>query len=82
MDLTQLPFTAGDYRCAAEAIRDAVNRLAAFDNTAKIIAQNTIAQLIKHQDGKITCHEVAAIAAAIANTIQGQTYGETLLRAG
>jgi hypothetical protein len=81
MDLTQLPFTPGDYRCADEAVRDAVNRLAAFDDTAKIIAQNTITQLIMHQDGDINCYEVTAIASAIANAIQGQTYGQTLLPA-
>lgn len=81
MDLTQLPFTPGDYRCAGDAVRDAVNRLGAFDDTAKIVAQNTITQLIANQDGKINCYEVAAIASAIANAIQGQTYGQTLFPA-
>jgi len=71
-------FKAGDYLYAGQAHDDATARLAAFDDTAKIVAKNAIDELIRLQNGTITCNQVAVIASAIANTLQGNTYGETL----
>ena len=72
------PFRAGDYLYAGQAHDDAIARLAAFDDTAKIVARNSVTELIDLQNGTITCHQVAVIASAIANALQGNTYGETL----
>ncbi|MDD4865641.1 MAG: hypothetical protein PHQ28_00430 [Mycobacterium sp.] len=73
------PFiVGGDYRSAAEAWSDAVNRLAAFDDTSKVVAKNSVIELLTLQDGHISCHEVAVIAATVANAVRGQTYGEVL----
>lgn len=72
-----VPFKAGDYLYAGEAIDDATGRLDAFDDTAKIVARNAIVELIDLQRGTITCHQVAVISSAIANALQGNTYGET-----
>lgn len=72
------PFKAGDYLSAGEAWQDAISRLAAFDDTAKIVAQNAVIELIDLQNGTITCHQVTVIVSAIANALQGNTYGEVL----
>ncbi|XTP38585.1 hypothetical protein ACORG1_34630 (plasmid) [Mycobacterium sp. TJFP1] len=74
--LTQ--FRAGDYLYAGQAHEDAFSRLDAFDDTAKVVARNSINELIDLQNGKITCHQVAVIAGAIANALSANTYGETL----
>ena len=71
-------FKAGDYLYAGQAYDDAIARLAAFDDTAKIVARNAVTELIDLQGGTITCNQVAVIASAIANTLQRNTYGETL----
>ena len=71
-------FKPGDYRSAEEAWRDAANRLANFDDTAKIVAKNGVIELLTEQDGVITCNQVAVIARTVANALQGETYGETL----
>ncbi|CQD02079.1 hypothetical protein H7I87_07920 [Mycobacterium timonense] len=75
---TTISFKAGDYLHAGQAIEDATTRLDAFDDTAKIVARNAIIELIKLQGGTITCHQVAVISSAIANALQGNTYGEQL----
>lgn len=72
------PFRAGDYLTAGQAHDDAIARLNAFDDTAKIVARNSVNELIDLQNGTITCHQVATIASAIANALTGTTYGETL----
>lgn len=72
------PFLAGDYLTAGQAHDDAIARLDAFDDTAKVVARNSVNELIDLQNGTITCHQVAAIASAIANALTGTTYGETL----
>jgi len=74
----QSPFRAGDYLYAGEAHDDAIARLDAFDDTAKVVARNSVNELIDLQNGVITCHQVAVIASAIANALNGTTYGETL----
>lgn len=71
-------FKAGDYLSAGQACQDAVDRLDAFDDVAKIVARNAVVELINLQDGTINCHQVAVIASAIANVLQGNTYGEAL----
>ncbi|BBN50889.1 hypothetical protein [Mycobacterium avium] len=71
-------FKAGDYLHAGQAIEDATTRLDAFDDTAKTVARNAIIELIDLQGGAITCHQVAVISSAIANALQGNTYGEQL----
>lgn len=71
-------FRAGDYLYAGQAHDDAIARLDAFDDTAKIVARNAVTELIELQGGTITCHQVSVIASAIANALQGNTYGETL----
>lgn len=71
-------FRAGDYLYAGQAHDDAFARLDAFDDTAKVVARNSINELIDLQNGKITCHQVAVIAGAIANALSDNTYGETL----
>lgn len=71
-------FKAGDYLNAGQAIEDATSRLDAFDDTAKIVARNSVIELIELQGGTITCHQVAVISTAIANALRGNTYGETL----
>lgn len=71
-------FKAGDYLYAGQAHDDAIARLDAFDDTAKIVARNAINELIDLQRGTITCHQVAVISSAIANALQGNTYGEHL----
>jgi hypothetical protein len=73
-----VPFRTGDYLSAGEAWQDAVARLEAFDDTAKIVAKNAVIELINLQNGTVTCHQVAVIASAIANALRGQTYGEVL----
>ncbi|MGJ6127431.1 hypothetical protein QN239_33160 [Mycolicibacterium sp. Y3] len=75
---TSVPFKAGDYLYAGQAIDDATGRLDQFDDTAKIVAHNAIIELIDLEGGTITCHQVAVISSAIANALQGNTYGETL----
>jgi len=72
------PFRAGDYLTAGQAHDDAIARLDAFDDTTKVVARNSVNELIDLQNGTITCHQVAAIASAIANALTGTTYGETL----
>lgn len=71
-------FRAGDYLTAGQAHEDAIGRLDAFNDTAKIVACNAVTELIELQHGTITCNQVAVIASAIANTLQGNTYGATL----
>ncbi len=71
-------FKAGDYLYAGQAHDDAMARLAAFDDTAKIVARNAVTELIDLQGGTITCNQVAVIASAIANALQRNTYGQTL----
>lgn len=73
-----VPFKAGDYLTAGEACQDVVSRLEAFDETAKVVARNAVVELINLQNGTINCHQVAVIASAIANALQGNTYGEVL----
>ncbi len=67
-------FRAGDYLYAGQAHEDVIARLDGFDDTAKIVARNSVTELIDLQNGTITCHQVAVIASAL----QGNTYGETL----
>lgn len=71
-------FKAGDYLYAGQAHDDAIARLDAFDDTAKIVARNAVNELIDLQRGTITCNQVAVISSAIANALQGNTYGEQL----
>lgn len=71
-------FKAGDYLYAGQAHDDVIARLAAFDDIAKIVARNAVTELIELQGGTITCNQVAVIASAIANTLQRNTYGQTL----
>lgn len=71
-------FKAGDYLYAGQAHEDVVARLAAFGDTAKIVAKNSVTELIRLQGGTITCNQVAVIASAIADALAGNTYGETL----
>lgn len=78
MPIHNAPFKAGDYLSAGDAWQDAVSRLEAFDDTAKTVAKNAVIELINLQNGTITCHQVAVIASAIANTLLGNTYGEVL----
>ena len=70
-------FKVGDYGRIDQAHTDATARLAAFDDIAKIVAKNAITELATLQEGVITCHQVAVIATAIANTVDGNTYGQT-----
>ncbi|MCV6992827.1 hypothetical protein H7I87_00855 [Mycobacterium timonense] len=72
------PFKAGDYLSAGDAWQDAVHRLEAFDDGTKVVAKNAVIELIELQNGTITCHQVAVIARAIANALEGNTYGEVL----
>ncbi len=72
------PFKSGDYLNVTQAHDDAIGRLAAFDDTAKVIACNSINELIDLQGGSITCRQVAVIASTVANTLRGETYGESL----
>lgn len=78
MSTHTVPFKAGDYLSAGEACQDAVSRLDAFDDVAMIAARNAVVELINLQNGTITCHQVAVIASAIANVLQGNTCGEVL----
>ncbi len=55
-------FRAGDYLYAGQAHDDAIARLDGFDDTAKIVARNSVTELIDLQNGTITCHQVAVIA--------------------
>jgi len=70
-------FKAGDYRDIGQAHADAGARLDAFDDITKIVARNAVTELATLQEGVITSHQVAVIASAIANALDGNTYGQT-----